>query len=180
MCYHDGMRRAVMLLAMITLLPAAAQDEDERELRRRTIGQWTVVDIAESDGGRLVQLRRRAGGVFLDYQANFWRGNGGVLLSAEVRIGECLSGDRPAPVSFQTDETTAQLRERFRLYFAECGLSPARQARLLRDLDRPHCLFRRWAAEAAAATINENAEIVAHGSDRPAERIRPTYPICRA
>ncbi len=172
------MRAALFIAAMMLASPAVAQP-DEREVRRRSFGPWVVTDVAESDGGQLVKIERRERGTSIIYQGAYWRGNGGVLLSAEVRIGECVGGDRPAPVPFGTTEPVEELRVRFRTYFAECGLPERRQAALLRELDRPYCLFRRWAADAAAAVMTENAEIIAYGTEETARPIPPDYPDCR-
>lgn len=171
------MVRLACLIAM--LMTTAAAQPDEREVRRRTIGGWSVVDVAESDGGQLVRLERRSAGLSLRYQRNYWRGNGGVFLGALAEIGDCSTGDREALVAHDHEEPLDAVQERFRTYFTECGVPQRRQAQLMRGLDRAYCLFRRWSADAAAAIVDENAQIMAYGTGERVTPTRPDYPDCR-
>lgn len=152
-------------------------DPDGRELQRRSVAGWTVVATVPSDGGRLIELGWRTTAIEVHYHANFWRGNAGELRGVTVRVGECTSGAGEAVVA--RPETAEALRARLRSHLAECRVQARQQARILSGLGRAYCLFGRWAAEAAADTAYENAEIAAYGTDETPRRPRPDYPDCR-
>lgn len=159
----------------------AAQDADQRVVRRTVVDGWTVSIIAESDGGRIVELGRDGRTFSIRHHANFWRGNGGERRGTLFAYSDCSSGDSEAPVDPRSRPGPADFRREFGNYFAECAVGRSEQARLLRGLDRAYCLFDRWTAEAAADTANENARIAAYGSGRRPVFIRPTRPAlgCR-
>jgi hypothetical protein len=171
-----------LVLVAAGVLATAQQQDESRVLRRSVVAGWTVSDIADSDGGRLVQLGRDGRTFSIRHHANFWRGNGGERRGTLFAYGDCSSGDAEAPVNSNRRPDAADFRRQFRDYFAECAVGRREQARLLRGLDRAYCLFDRWTAEAAADTANENARIAAYGSDGRPIRVRPGRPgaLCRA
>jgi hypothetical protein len=170
-----------IVLASAALLIAAQPDADQRVVRRTVIDGWTVTDIAESDGGRIVELGRDGRTFSIRHHANFWRGNGGERRGTLFAYSDCSSGDSEAPIDPRGRPGPADFRRRFGDYFAECAVGPSEQARLLRGLDRAYCLFDRWTTEAAADTANENARIADYGSGRRPVLVRPaaSAPGCR-
>lgn len=162
-----------LAFVLASLLAGAQQGDDSRLLRRSVVGDWTVTDVAESDGGRIVELGRDGRTFSIRHHANFWRGNGGERRGTLFAYGDCSSGDAEAPVDPRRRPGPAEFRRQFRDYFAECAVGRREQARLLRGLDRAYCLFDRWTAEAAASTSNENARIAAYGSGRRPTLVRP-------
>ena len=170
-----------IVLASAALLIAAQPDADQRVVRRTVIDGWTVTDIAESDGGRIVELGRDGRTFSIRHHANFWRGNGGERRGTLFAYSDCSSGDSEAPVGPRGRPGPADFRRRFGDYFSECAVGPSEQARLLRGLDRAYCLFDRWTAETAADTANENARIAAYGSGSRPVLVRPaaSAPDCR-
>ena len=172
------MRKTAALVASLLLAAPAAAQDDERVLRRQVVSGWTVTDVAESDGGRLVTLARRGSGYRISLRAIFWRGNGGELRGAEVRIGDCVTGDRETLVE-PGSGSPAVTRQVLEDYLVGCRLPARQRASLLRGFDRPACLFERWAAEATADTAYENLQIAAYGTDEVPARPSPDYPDCR-
>ncbi|HEY0326510.1 MAG TPA: hypothetical protein VGC46_11145 [Allosphingosinicella sp.] len=170
-----------LVLAAAGLLVAAQPDADQRVVRRSVVDGWTVTDIAESDGGRIVELGRDGRTFSIRHHAIFWRGNGGERRGTLFSYSDCSSGGDETPVDARRRPDSADFRRQFQDYFAECGVGRSEQARLLRGLDRAYCLFDRWTAEAAAATANENARIAAYGSGRRPMLVRPARPTapCR-
>lgn len=168
-------------LAMASLLATAQQTDDSRILRRSVVGEWTVTDIAESDGGRIVELGRDGRTFSIRHHAIFWRGNGGERRGTLFAYSDCSSGDSDDPVEPRRRPGPDDFRRQFGAYFAECAVGRREQARLLRGLDRAYCLFDRWTAEAAADTANENARIAAYGGGRRPTLVRPARPAaaCR-
>ena len=68
---------------------------------------WTVIDIAQEDGGRLVRLSRKTRGVRIQYSATFWRGNGGALRSTLVERSDCTAGET-LPRGAEPDSATVR------------------------------------------------------------------------
>jgi len=170
-----------LALAMAGLLATAQQTGDSRVLRRNVVGGWTVTDIAESDGGRIVELGRDGHPFSIRHHAVFWRGNGGERRGTLFAYSDCSSGGPDVPVDPRRRPGPDDFRRAFRAYFAECAVGRREQARLMRGLDRAYCLFDRWTAEAAADTANENGRIAAYGSGRRPVLVRPARPAaaCR-
>jgi len=168
-------------LAAAALLVAAQPGDDQRVVRRSVVAGWTVTEIAESDGGRIVELGRDGRTFSIRHHAIFWRGNGGERRGTLFTYSDCSGGDSEAMIDPRRRPGPADFRRQFGDYFAECAVSPREQARLLRGPDAAYCLFDRWTAEAAAATANENARIAAYGSDRRPASMRPARPVlgCR-
>ena len=88
-------------LAMASLLATAQQTDESRILRRSVVGGWTITDIAESDGGRIVELGRDGRIFSIRHHAIFWRGNGGERRGTLFAYGDCSSGDSEAPVELR-------------------------------------------------------------------------------
>lgn len=137
-----------MRIALILLLLAAAPYPD----RHRTIAGWSVGDVAEQDGGRLVRMERNAGGYHLQFQAAFWRGNDGRIQSLLVEHSDCTDGDE---LGRHAAPRAAEIRALFARRLAECGASPARIAQLLRGLEPAWRLASAWADAADAAARAE-------------------------
>ena len=171
-----------LAFALAGVLIAGQAEADQRIVRRSVVEGWTVTDIAESDGGRIVELGRDGRTFSIRHHANFWRGNGGERRGTLFSYSDCSSGGDEAFVDPRRRPDSADFRRQFRDYFAECAVGATEQARLLRGLERAYCLFDRWTAEAAAATANENARIAAYGSGRRPMLVRPARPtaLCRS
>jgi hypothetical protein len=162
-------RLASILPALMTLgansAAAAPADPDSRLLARRTVASARVEAIAESDGGRLVRIRRKGVGYAFEYHLEFWRGNGGVVLGATFRHGKCRSGD--ADLIQPTKDAMAKAMLDFRIgeYLRECPLAAAREAELRRSLDAAWPEFSKLAEEARAATEAESQSIADYGRE---------------
>lgn len=145
--------------------PAAARDSDSRPLSRRTIASVTIEAIAESDGGRLVRMRRKGARYAFEYHLEYWRGNGGVVVGAAFRSGKCRSGEADAIVPYEQGMARAMLDSRLGDYLRECPLPPARQAELRRSLDAAWPAFLALAEDARAAIDAENQAIADYGKE---------------
>lgn len=155
---------AAMLLAAASA-GAATPDADSRLVSRRTIDGTRVEAIAESDGGRLVRMVRGGRGYRFEYLLEYWRGNGGVVVGATFRRGECRSGD--ASVIQPTEDAMARSTLDFRIgeYLRECPLGPAAERALRKSLDAAWPAFSAMANEARAATEAENQAIADYGKE---------------
>lgn len=154
---------AALLLAQGTA--AEARDPDSRLLSRRTVASVKVEAIAESDGGRLVRLRRKGPGYAFEYHLAFWRGNGGVVSGATFRRGECRSGD--ADVIQPTGDAMAKsnIDDSLADYLRECPLTRESEAGLRRSLDAAWPAFSALAERTLAATEAENEAIADYGKE---------------
>lgn len=152
-------------LAFALMLPFArvAGHPDSRVTSHRIVAGVHVESIAESDGGRLVRMSRKGRGYRFEYHLEFWRGNGGVVVGATFRRGDCRSGD--ADLIQPTEDAMARANLDFRLgeYLRECPLAAAREAELRHSLDAAWPSFSALAEQALAATLAENAAIADHG-----------------
>ncbi|HEY5721076.1 MAG TPA: hypothetical protein VIT45_02015 [Allosphingosinicella sp.] len=157
------------MIGAATLIFAAtdvsARHPDSRVLSHRTIASTHVEVIAESDGGRLVRLRRKGAGYAFEYYLEYWRGNGGVVVGATFRRGKCRSGD--ASAIRPTEDAMARTTLDFRIgeYLRECPLARAREAELRRSLDSAWPAFSALAEQARAETEAENQAIADHGKE---------------
>jgi len=152
--------------AALLLAAAAPRDPDSRLIARRTIASAQIEAIAESDGGRLVRIRRKGIGYGFEYSLEYWRGNGGVVVGATFRSGKCRSGDSGAIQP--TGEAMARDALFLRLdgYLRECPLPPAREGELRRSLDAAWPAFSALAERALAETRAENAAIADYGKEQ--------------
>ena len=148
----------------VALLLSSSAPDDARETSR-TVAGWRIRDVSESDGGHLVILSRRAPGWRLDYQLNFWRGNGGVYVGATFQRGDCRSGDAEMLRPPEEALARASLDGWIADYLRECPLTPAQETDLRRTLDAAWPLFARRAEEATAAMEAENAAIANYGRE---------------
>jgi hypothetical protein len=156
-------RLAVGALLVLTLSatglpasPAAAAGD-----RRQAVAGWQVESRSEEDGGRLVRLSRRGRGWRFEYHLAFWHGNGGVIIGATFRRGDCRSGDADAIQLPEAALGRESLDGHIDDYLRECPL-PASQAAVLRSgVDAAWPIFSAWAQEAAEATLAE-AEAIEH------------------
>lgn len=130
----------------------------------QTIASARVEAIAESDGGRLVRIRRKGSGYRFEYYLEFWRGNGGVVIGATFRSGECRSGEADAIVPYEDGMARAMLDFRLGDYLRECPLPPVREAELRRSLAKAWPAFSALAERALADTRAENVAIEKYGS----------------
>jgi len=143
---------------------------DERVLHRRAIGGWTVTRVAESDGGEVVRMRRAGRLYHLEYEAVFWRGNGGEIRGTVLQYGECASGDAPLVMPPDTDLSAQAVRRRFGEYFAACAVSAGDRARIMHGFAPAYAQFSRYARDAAACTAADNARVFNYSAD-PGERL---------
>jgi len=158
--------RAVFVAALFPALAVQAAgplDPDSRIVSSTTVEGVVVDRVAESDGGRLVRMRRGGHGYRFEYLLEYWRGNGGVVVGATFRRGDCRSGD--AGVILPTGEAMARATLDFRIgeYLRECPLSPAREGALRRSLDAAWPAFSALARQALAETDAENRAIADYG-----------------
>jgi hypothetical protein len=119
---------------MLPLLAAAPYAD-----RRRTVAGWQIEDVAEQDGGRLVRMRRNAAGYRLQYEAAFWRGNGGRIQATLVEYSDCTNGEE---LPRDTAAPAGRIRDLLAAHMAECGAAPARIAAALRGSSPPGGSFR--------------------------------------
>lgn len=142
---------------------AGPSDRDSRVTGNAIVAGVRVESVAESDGGRLVRMRREGRDYSLEYSLEFWRGNGGVVVGATFRSGKCRSGD--ASGIQPTDEAMARATLDLRLgdYLRECPLAPARERRLRRSLDAAWPSFSALARQALSETVAENQAIADYG-----------------
>lgn len=162
------MKRAVATLVTTWLLLGTASeaqplDPDSRIVSSRIVEGVRIERIAESDGGRLVRMRREGRDYSLEYLLEFWRGNGGVVVGATFRSGKCRSGD--ASGIQPTDKAMARATLDLRLgdYLRECPLAPARERRLRRSLDAAWPAFSALARQALDEMTAENQAIEDYG-----------------
>jgi hypothetical protein len=148
------------MLAALLLLAALVQPADERVMRQRTVAGWLVADIAESDGGRLVRMHRRAGGIRLQFHIAFWRGNARRIQATLIERSDCTDGDEVDPDLLPQDRTIRALFER---HLSTCAATPAEARAALSGFAQAHAFAARWADEAEAATNAERRAIADYG-----------------
>ena len=152
---------ALSFLASASLAtPADAQSGAE------TIAGWRVEYGGSGDGGHMVRLVRRGRTYQLEHHLEYWRGNGGVAISASFRRGECRSGDGGGIIPSDQGMSRAAFDQRLADYLRECPLSPAEEAALRRTLNAAWPRFAARAAEARAAMEAEAEAIARHGEQR--------------
>ena len=140
-------------------------DPDSRFVSSKSVAGVRVESIAESDGGLLVRMRRKGRGHSFEYSLEYWRGNGGVVVGATFRRGECRSGD--ADIIQPAEDAMARATLDFRLseYLRECPLAPPRERELRQSLAAAWPAFSRLAEAAWAATNAENQAIADYGKE---------------
>jgi len=162
------MKRQILRLILTSALvptafatpPANARDRTE------TIAGWRIVSGGSRDGGYVARLVRHGRGYRFEHHLEFWRGNGGVVISATFRRGACRSGDASAIVPFEQGMSRATFDMRLADYLRECPL-PRREASALRRT--LNLAWPRFAAAARRALATMEAEIEAiirHGEQR--------------
>jgi len=158
-------RALIVSLLLATSSRALPLDPDSHIVGSRAVAGVHIESIAESDGGRLVRMRRAGPGYRFDYSLEFWRGNGGVVVGATFRRGKCRSGD--ADGIQPTDQAMARATLDFRIgeYLRECPLSRIREAELRRSLDAAWPAFSASAGKALAATNAEAQAIADYGKE---------------
>ena len=159
------MKRRLAFAVLASLAAAGAllaAQPDERVTRQRTIAGWLVEEIAESDGGRLVRLSRRAEGARMQFTAVFWHGNDGRIQSVLVERSDCTNGEE---LGRHEVPEAAALRAQFAALLADCAVPSRRRGAALAGLERAYALASAWADEAEAATAAEAAAIADYGSD---------------
>ena len=156
---------AAALTPILATGTADARDRDSRLISRRTIASVKVEAIAESDGGRLVRLRRKGAGYAFEYYLEFWRGNGGVVTGATFRRGKCRSGDAGAIEPTENAMSKRGLDDSLDDYLRECPLGREREAELKRSLDAAWPVFSALAERALAETEAENLAIENYGKE---------------
>jgi hypothetical protein len=152
----------MMIAALILLTLAAAQPDDERVIRQRPVAGWVVADIAESDGGRLIRMHRRAGGIRLQFHIAFWRGNAQRIQATLIERSDCTDGDEVDPALRPQNRYVRALFER---HLATCAASPAESRTALSGFAQAHALAARWADEAEAVTDAERRAIADYGNE---------------
>jgi len=160
---NGGMKTLTLGCAAVSLLAASnalAVRRDAVPDRHRVVAGWTVDRHGEDDGGYLVTLRRDAGTIHLRYTAAFWRGNDGRIQSIMVERGDCGNGDE---IGRHVVLRAQALRAIFARILAECAVSPARLAVVLRGIEPAYPLTLAWSRDAERATAAEAAAIAAYG-----------------
>ena len=151
-----------MMIAALLLTLAAAQPDDERVIRQRAVAGWQVAYIAESDGGRLIRMHRRANGIRLQFHIAFWRGNAARIQGTLIERSDCTDGDEVDPSLRPQDRHVRALFER---HLATCAATPAQARAALSGFAQAHALAARWADEAEAATDAERRAIADYGRE---------------
>ena len=140
----------------------------------RRVAGWLVEHKAEEDGGRLVRMVRRRGGLRLSYHVAFWRGNGGPLSSARIEgpDGPCASRswrrDQQGDVWRAEPDSAAAARDvRARLIdaIAECGPPPGRAEAALEGFERAFAFAFAFSETARRATLAEAEAIANYGRE---------------
>lgn len=155
-----GLLGAWPFAAAATLLLAAIQGAGED--RRRSVEGWLVEDMAEQDGGRMVRMRRQAGGAHIRFSAAFWRGNDGRIQATLVERSDCTDGEE---IGRHAVPEPAALRALLAHHLAACAVAPGRIAAALAGFEAAYALLRVWADEAEAATRAEAAAVAAYGAE---------------
>jgi hypothetical protein len=150
------------MIAALLLALAAAQPGDERVIRQRPVAGWQIEDIAESDGGRLIRMHRRANGIRLQFHIAFWRGNAARMQGTLLERSDCTNGDEIDP-GLRPQER--YVRERFAAHLADCAASAGEARVALQGFAQAYALAARWADEAEAATDAENRAIADYGRE---------------
>jgi hypothetical protein len=131
------MRFCVLIAAALVPAPIAQSaaalppDPDSRIVARRVVAGVRVDMVAESDGGRLVRMRRSGPGYRFDYSLEYWRGNGGLVVGATFRRGKCRSGEADGIVPTDQANICANARsgEPVKPGFGEAWPRPGRSFR---------------------------------------------------
>ncbi|HST37729.1 MAG TPA: hypothetical protein VLK25_14015 [Allosphingosinicella sp.] len=156
-------RRAFALLASLAAAGAlSAAPPDPARTRSQRIAGWLVEALAESDGGRLVRLSRRAAGARLQFEAAFWRGNDGRIQAVLVERSDCTNGEE---IGRHDVLGAARLRALFAAALADCAVAPRRIEAALAGLEPAYALAAAWADEAAARTAAEARAIADYGRE---------------
>lgn len=156
------MIRSRAALPFLALALGAAAQPDEHPIRHRAVSGWQVDYVAETDGGRVVRLSRRAGDARLHFHAAFWHGNDGRIQAMLVERSDCTNGEE---IGRHVVLEARTLRALFATALADCAVPPRRIAAALRGLESAYALAASWADEAAAATTAEAEAIDAYGRD---------------
>lgn len=129
---------AAQLLALALLATSSAL----AQTRTQTVAGWRITSGGSGDGGYMARLSRRTRAYAFAHYIEYWRGNGGVVMSDEFRRGACQSGDQSGIVPFPLATSRRTFDQRLSSYLRECPLPPAQAAELRRSLARawPHFL----------------------------------------
>ena len=149
-----------LLLALAFLAPLAAPPAFART---ETIAGWRITSGGSGDGGYMARLTRRTRGWSYSHYIEYWRGNGGVVMSDEFRRGRCRSGDESAIVPLDLGTSRRSFDQRLASYLRECPLPRAQAAELRRSLARAWPRFLRQARRAEAAMVAELRAIENYG-----------------
>ena len=160
-----NMGRAALLLAATSFAVLAAEPASARD-RVEHIAGWRLSAGGTGDGGRRVGLSRRGRGYRFEHHLEFWRGNGGVVIGASFRRGDCRSGDASAIVPFEQGMGRAMFDERLADYLRACPLPRAEADAFRRGLDAAWPCFAALAERARAETEAENEAIARHGDSQ--------------
>ena len=152
---------AVLLAAGLSAGPGWAGQPAPGD-RSRTIEGWLVEDMAEQDGGRLVQLSRSSKGLRIQYSAAFWRGNDGRLQSTLVEVSDCTNGET---LDRHAVPDAKAVRALITAHLAECAVPPRQVEAAMRGFEPAYALTQAWARDADAATVAEAAAIAEHGRE---------------
>ena len=139
-----------LLLALVLPCPLAAQPVLQRD-RAETVAGWRISSGGSGDGGYVARLTRRARGWSYNHEIEYWRGNGGVVMSDEFRRGRCQSGDASAIIPFHLGTSRRSFDQRLASYLRECPLPRAEGAALRSSLARAWPHFLRHARRQRAA-----------------------------
>ena len=150
---------AATLLMLAALAPSSVLARDRVE----TVAGWQISSGGSGDGGHVARLTRRGRGWFYLHEVEYWRGNGGVVLSDEFRRGRCRSGDASAIVPMELGTSRQTFDQRLADYLRECPLPRAEAAALRRSLARAWPVFLRHARRARAA-LDAELDWIARGS----------------
>ena len=164
------MKRRAALASLALAFAAAgsllAAQPDPVVTRSRELAGWLVEQRAESDGGRLVSLSRRAEGARMQFQTVFWHGNDGRIQAMLVERSDCTNGEE---FGRHDVPDAAALRALFETALADCALPPRRIEAALTGLEPAYALAAAWADEAAAVTAAEAAAIADYGAGGDAD-----------
>ena len=106
------------------------------------------------------------GGTEFEHYIEYWRGNGGVVISDTFRRGACRSGNSSAIVPHEQALSRETFDQRLADYLRECPLPRAETVALRRTLNAAWPRFLASARRARAAMDAENETIARHGEQR--------------
>jgi hypothetical protein len=155
--------RLLLTLALLAPLAAASASTQPPPNRVETVAGWRITYGDSGDGGYSARLSRHGRGWSFEHYIEYWRGNGGVVISDEFRRGRCRSGNDGAIVRMALGTSRHALDQDLARYLRECPLPRAEAAALRASLARAWPVFLRQSRRQRAGMEAEIARILRGG-----------------